>query len=199
MAGIMAGTAAVIAVVAGFGTHHPVLAPWALPPLAALGYAAAFAGLAVLVFRIRRGGTRGHVRLAVLALAGFLVITFAGVYTELRLRKSENTLAAMEQLKKQLPPGQQLVKLGHRLDSLFSYYYGLPIIASRPWPAPGTDPDPDLTYFCFQGSGDSQPQLPFAWEEIGVVCLDRNHHPIPEEFVTIGRRLPNGPAPGPTP
>ena len=185
--GMIAAAVGVVVVAAG-SMFNASLKPFAEPPIFALAYAAASIGLAVLIWRVREGGTSSRIRTAVLAVAGFLAITFTGVVTDVRLKRSENPAEAMTRLKEHLPPGQPLVSLGGHLDCLFAYYYGLPFISPRPWPTPGSDPD--LTYFCFQCPGDSRPQLPFAWKEIGVLSLDRNHHAIPERVVVVGQRLP---------
>jgi hypothetical protein len=38
--------------------------------------------------------------------------------------------------------------------------------------------------------GTSRRSLPFPWEEVGVVSLDRNHQEPPDRVVVVGRRLP---------
>jgi hypothetical protein len=114
-------------------------------------------------------------------------VAFTGVLTDCRLRRREDTAAAMARLKERLPPGQRLVSLGH-VDALFRYHYGMPIIP-QPWPETGSDPAGDWTYFCFDWSGDKRPVLPFAWEEVAAVPMDRNRHGTPERVVVTGRRL----------
>ena len=39
----------------------------------------------------------------------------------------------------------------------------------------------------------SRPALPFAWEKVAVISIDRNHHTPPENVVVVGRRLPAPP------
>lgn len=185
----MMGAAAAVLVAALCWAHHPVLQPWAELPVVALAYALVSVGLAILILRVRNGGP-SQVRLSVLAVACFMAMTFAGVVTDIRLRRSENTADAVRQLKEILPPGQQLVSLGGHIDSIFAYYYGLPLIAPQPWPT-SANQMADLTYFCFMSPGNDRPQLPFAWEEIGAISVDRNHHAIPERVTVVGRRLPS--------
>jgi 4-amino-4-deoxy-L-arabinose transferase-like glycosyltransferase len=184
----MVGAALAVTGAAALAAHSPVLAPFAEPPLVVLAYALASLGLAFLTLRARTGSDPARVRTAVLALAGFLVITFTGVVTDWRVRRSEDVAEAMARLHEKLPPGQQLVSLNGHTDSLFAYHYGLPFIA------PGNGSGASPTYFCVVWSGDSRPQLPFAWEEIGVVSLDRNHHPVPERVVVVGHVLPARPS-----
>ena len=127
-------------------------------------------------------------RKVVLALA-FMVIIFTGVGTDIRLRRSENIAAAMAQLKKKLPPGQELVSIDGHAPTGFAYYYGGPTIIPGSWPMSTMASTDDPSYFCFRCSGDKRPQLGFAWEELGAISLDRNHHAIPQEVVVVGRCL----------
>jgi 4-amino-4-deoxy-L-arabinose transferase-like glycosyltransferase len=184
-----------LAVVAlGCCAPSPALAPNAEPPLVALAYAVVVAGLAVLVYRARAACSPSQVRFAVLALAWFLVLTYTGVVTNACLRRSQNDAEAIAQLKEQLPPGQQLVSIDGHTDALFAYLYGRPLIVPGRRPAPGSGPGADVTYFCFTRHGNnSQPPLPFAWEEVGAVCTDRYHQPTPDAEVVVGRRLPAPP------
>jgi 4-amino-4-deoxy-L-arabinose transferase-like glycosyltransferase len=185
LACLMVAAATAVLVAALFWARHPILQPWAERPVVALVYAVVSIALALLVVGIRNGGA-SQTRVFVLAVACFMAMTFSGVVTDVRLRRSEQIGEAVQRLKDMLPPGQQLVSLGGHVDSLFAYYYGLPFIASQPWP---TADQAHLTYFCFTFPGNQRPHLPFAWEEIGAVSVDRNHHALPERVVVVGRRL----------
>jgi 4-amino-4-deoxy-L-arabinose transferase-like glycosyltransferase len=188
LAYLMVGVAAAVLVAAAFLRNHRTLAPWAEPPFVALAFAAVAVGLAALILRASPRTDRSRARTAVLCLACFLLMIFTGLVTDVRLRRSEDAASAMKQVKEHLPPAQHLVSFGY-LDCLFSYHYGLPIITPTAWPVAGPNPGAGLTYFCFQCPGNSRPTLPFLWEEIGAVSLDRNHHPVPEQVVVVGRRL----------
>jgi 4-amino-4-deoxy-L-arabinose transferase-like glycosyltransferase len=167
-------------------TSRPV--PWAETPLMAAVYGAVAASLCVLLFRVREQVTDSRARLAVVGLSSFLALTFSGVVLNIRLRRSENPAEAMAKVKAQLPPGERLVSLGGHIDALFPFYYGLPLIEARPIPA--ANHEPDWTYFCVTCiPGDSRPQLPFAWEEVGTIPLDRIRHPIPQRAIVVGRRV----------
>jgi hypothetical protein len=132
-----------------------------------------------------------QVRLSVFALVAFLVILFGGVVTDVRVYRSVNVAESVRQLKEKLPPGQPLVSIGGHVDCLFPYYYGPPMITPQAWPAPGSDPDPGLTYFCFNSPGGSRPSLPFAWQELAAIPMDRNRLDRPERVVVVGMRLPD--------
>ena len=188
-AALMAGAGAAALVAAVCLPGRPELAQWAEPPLLAALYAAACAVLAVLAFRSRAGAEASRRWGGVLALAAFMAITFAGVMIDVRLRRAEKTDADMARLRERLPPGQRLVSFNH-VATLFTYLYGDPIPA-RPWPNTAGDVGDDVSYFCFTCYGAGRPPLPFAWEEVGAVSVDRNHHTSPEIVVVVGRRLPS--------
>jgi 4-amino-4-deoxy-L-arabinose transferase-like glycosyltransferase len=189
LAPIVVGAPLAVVALATFGAPHPVLEPWVEPPRAATAYALTFAALAVALLRVRAAATPLQVRLSVFVLVAFLLILFNGVVTDVRVYRSVPVAESVRQLKEQLPPGQALVSIGGHVDCLFPYYYGPPLIAPRPWPAPGSEPDPSLTYFCFNCPGDTRPALPFAWREIAAINMDRNRQDRPERVVVVGMRL----------
>lgn len=178
-----AGAAAVALCLAG----RPSLAAWAEPPSLAAAYAVVCGVFAVAAYRARRAGDAARVRAGVLALAAFMTVTCAGLLTDVRLRMAERPEAAVARLKERLPPGARLVSFDH-VATLFTYLYGDPI-PSRPWPTAADDAT-DATYFCFTRDAAGRPPLPFAWEEVAVVCIDRNHRESPKVVVVVGRRLP---------
>jgi hypothetical protein len=176
------------AIPAGASGHTALFAPWAGSLPEALAYGVVCSGLAPLILlRGQQAGDPFRVRTGVLALACFLVLTFAGPVTDMRVRRSEDTATAMDQLKAQLPPAQHLVSFGH-INSLFSYYYGLPI-ETRPWPGAQASRGDDLAYFCFDACGGNLPTFPFAWEQVAVIPMDRNRRRPPEQVVVVGRCL----------
>jgi 4-amino-4-deoxy-L-arabinose transferase-like glycosyltransferase len=189
-AGIAAGTALVL--LAAPWLSHPWLAGWALPSGRALGYVLACLALAGLIVWAGRATGAGRVRLAVVGVATYMVLLFVGVIADVRLHKTEDTAAAVRRLKEQLPPGVGLVSLGH-IDAIFAYHYGAPIPAL---PKPDDGPGPAAgEYFCVDGLGNTRLELPFAWEQVAVVSMDRNRHARPERLVVVGRRLPSGSPP----
>ena len=172
---------------------RPALAGFVEPPLTAAAFAAACTVLAAAAFRAGGRGGPSRVRTGVAALAIFMALTFAGVFMDVRLRWAERPEADVARLKEQLPPGERLVSFDH-VATLFTYLYGDPIPA-RPWPNAAGDATDDVHYFCFTVvEGMNRPALPFAWEQVAVIDVDRNHHTPPENVVVVGRRLP--PSPG---
>jgi 4-amino-4-deoxy-L-arabinose transferase-like glycosyltransferase len=76
----------------------------------------------------------------------------------------------------------------------FLYYYPEPIpLVRHPWSA--KDVPEDLEYFVIEARRGEPTVLPFEWEEIGRVSMDRNRRDDPENFVLIGRRLRTEPRP----
>ncbi len=185
VAAAMTGAAAVVVLAAFLLANHAKYAIWAESPPVALGYAAVVGALAVLTFKGRHGGDEARVRTVVLATACFMVLTFTGLLMNVRIRRSVDQATEVARLKEHLPEGCRLVSYGHT-DALFAYYYGRPIDAQAV-PAGGNDPPTDAVYFCVNAYGTARPSLPFAWEEVGVVCMDRNRSDAPERFVVVGR------------
>lgn len=198
LAVVMFGAALLVVVLAAVReafTAHPLLAPLAEPLPIALAYAAAAVALAMLLWRYRAGTTVAQTRLTVIALALFLVLTFSGLVMNIRVRRSVDAASAIEELRAHLPPNQELVSLDGQIDCLFNFLYRTPIVHQRLCPPfGGSDPMDDVTYFCFRCYGITRPSLPFAWEEIGAINLDRNQLPTPERLLVVGRRLPEGSA-----
>jgi len=191
-AGMMALAGAAMLIVSFGPRGRPDLTAYAEPPLAAAVFAAACAVLAAAAFRAGGAGP-SRVRTGVLAFSVFMVVTFAGVLMDVRLRWAERPEADVARLKERLPSGERLVSFDH-VATLFTYLYGDPIPA-RPWPNAAGDAADDVHYFCFTVlEGMNRPALPFAWEEVAVISVDRNHHTPPENVVIVGRRLP--PPPG---
>jgi len=188
MAGLILVAAFAALVLAGIGPNSHHLAPLAEAPVAALAYALVAAGLAFSIFLLRNEVGSIAVRRIVLAMTAFQVMVFTGYLTDVRLRRSEQPAAAMVRLKEQLPPHQQLVSIDGHAVSTFAYLYGDPLIVPGSWPK--RDPGSGLTYFCFLWEGGTvRPKLPFAWQEIGFVPLDRNRLPVPERIVIVGQRV----------
>jgi 4-amino-4-deoxy-L-arabinose transferase-like glycosyltransferase len=158
------------------------------PTGVAVFYAAASLGLAAAMLHSRQAGDPLRVQVGVVAVGSFMAITFIGVLTDLRIRRSENTAAAVARLKQVLPPDHRLVSFGH-VDSLFAYYYGRPIVPLT-WKAARANDVAGVDYFCFYNPGTGRPALPFAWREVAAVSVDRNHQEPPETVVVVGRRLP---------
>ncbi len=179
---IACGVAVVI--VSIFLANHPKLGPWAEPPFVAVGYAVAAGVTAVLAWRARPGGDAKRVGSGVVGIAWFTVITLGVVVNDVKIHQSENQAAAMSRLKEKLPADCRLVSIGH-IDALFAYHFGA-LIETQPVPKTPDD-TPRREYFCFGVFGDSYPDLPFAWEVVDTISMDRKRHAPPKRTVVVGR------------
>jgi 4-amino-4-deoxy-L-arabinose transferase-like glycosyltransferase len=102
----------------------------------------------------------------------------------------------VESLYRRIPQSTRLMSIGmahHRL----LYYYPEPI-PLVPRPSSAADVPEDLEYFAIEAHRGEPTVLPFEWEEIGRLNMDRNRRDDPRDFVIIGRRLRTEPRPAKT-
>jgi len=165
---------------------------WAEDLPVALAYAAAVVALAVLTFKARHAANPAQVRLVVLAAACFMVLTFTGILTNVRIRRGGGQADAVARLKEQLPPRQRLVSFGH-IDALFAYYYDVPIDLFSPQTNGAALLKGEDLYFCFDSEGGWRPPLPCTWQEVGVISMDRNRHAVPDRAVVVGHLVSTKP------
>jgi len=185
----------VTTVIAGLGMlgasllAKPTELVWAQPPMFALVYALVAVAAATVVFWASRGSSNPiRRRIAVIAVAGFLGLTFTGVMVNRLVNDSVDTEAAIARLKQELPKGHRLVSLGP-VHHLFAYYYREPIKLVV-WPSDGGELDAEGTYFCFDRFPGSNVVIPFMWEEVATISVARFRSHRLQESVVIGRRLP---------
>jgi hypothetical protein len=166
---------------------HEKYAPWAEQPVFAILFAVTAIILGRLTLTAYRAGDRNRVRLSVLAIAAFMVLTCTGIATNIRIRRSEDQATPIAQLKEMLPADHRLVSLGH-IDALFAYYYARPI-EPTPWAVTSDSvPAGDEVYFCFDTFIGYRPTLPFEWEELAAIPMDRYKYPPGKREVVIGKR-----------
>lgn len=165
----------------------PLLDTWRQPGLFAAAYCVTVFGLGILLWwcRARLGAGRGQA--AVLAIAAFLGLTYAGVFVNHLACNGEDTAGAMASLRSQLPAGQKLVSF-RPVHHLFAYYYHLPI-ELRAWPQQAEDVSA-VNYFCFFGWQEKLAPLPFRWEEIAVIPMGRFRNQREAGVMIVGKRLP---------
>lgn len=161
-----------------------------LPPIgeALLFSWIAATGAAVLHF----GGTtltEQNVRRASLAIAVVLGAAYLGpVITSQQQRSGDLPLTATA-LKDRLPADVTLHSFGP-LHHVFLYYFDR-TVTQVPRPATSQDIPPDFEYFLVNGEGWERPELPFEWDEIAIVSIDRTQRSVPKETVVVGRRVSN--------
>jgi 4-amino-4-deoxy-L-arabinose transferase-like glycosyltransferase len=121
-------------------------------------------------------------------LAGALVaLLFNGPVINSLVQAAVDVRPDIESLYRHIPQGTRLMSIGmahHRL----LYYYPEPI-PLVPRPRSAEDVPEDLDYFVIDGHRGEPTVLPFEWEEIGRLNMDRNRREEPRDFVIIGRRL----------
>jgi hypothetical protein len=121
-----------------------------------------------------------------MAVGAFMAVSYVGVLTDLRIKRSETTAASVAHLKQILPANETLYSIGH-VDSLFTYYFETPIVPLTRENARKNNVE-GVRYFCFYKVGTDRPRFPFAWDEIAAVSVDRNHQEPPDTLVVVGRR-----------
>jgi len=185
----------VITVIAGLGILGASLLAkpgefvWAQPPMFAWTYVVVAVGTAgVIVWASLGSGSQLRWRAGILALAGFLGLTYSGVMINMYVNASVDTEVAVARLKRQLPKGHRLVSLG-LVHHLFAYYYRDPITPIA-WPSDGRELNVKGTYFCFNRFPSTEVTIPFAWEEAATVSVARYRSQRARSIVVIGRRLP---------
>jgi 4-amino-4-deoxy-L-arabinose transferase-like glycosyltransferase len=121
-------------------------------------------------------------------LAGALVaLLFNGPIINSLAQAAVDVRPDVASLYRRIPQGIRLMSIGmahHRL----LYYYPEPI-PLVPRPSSAEDVPEDLEYFVIEGYRGEPTILPFEWEEIGRLNMDRNRRDDPRDFVIIGRRL----------
>jgi 4-amino-4-deoxy-L-arabinose transferase-like glycosyltransferase len=155
--------------------------PWAQ----SLGMCVGFTAAAVIGMRILAGvgpasGAK-QLRTGVAVLAALMAATYSGLIVNALVARSNDPRPAIAALKSRLPADTRLVGFND-VHHLFAYHFGSPIELQ---PLDTADAD----WFCFNSVGDYRPPLPFEWEEVAVIPVDRNWHARPENVVVVGRRL----------
>ncbi len=143
-------------------------------------------------------------RTSLIAVVTIVVIAstaHTGVLINLNAARWTDPTAIVADFKKHLPDGAPLVSLTP-IEHRFAYYYQSPI-AELDWPVEPPDLPPDVEYFCFmRNPGDTAARraagrgrtwtttpgtLPFAWEELAAICVERRLRDRPQPTVVLGR------------
>ncbi|MDZ4686974.1 MAG: glycosyltransferase family 39 protein [Planctomycetaceae bacterium] len=150
-------------------------------------YALIAASLSVILSKIGTQITESAIRRAALCMLGFLGLLAVGPFLSNQDRRSEDLPAAMAAFKTALPDDVRLVSFD-RVHHLFVYHLDRKVDV-LPWPQTADDLPSDADYFCVDAPGKTRPELPFAWEEVASLPVDRNHHAVPKDRVIVGRRI----------
>ena len=123
-------------------------------------------------------------------IAAALGLIHVGPIITVQKQRSENLPVATAELRKELPANTRLVSFDH-VHHVFLYYFGS-TVERLPWPHTAADVSPDVDFFCVHMKGTETPKLPFPWDVVASLSVDRNHHDVPLERVVVGRRRANG-------
>jgi 4-amino-4-deoxy-L-arabinose transferase-like glycosyltransferase len=148
-------------------------------------YALVAAGLSVLLWQLGTTVSETSMRRAAVCMASGLGLLLVGPVISYQQRRSENLPAAMAAFQQTLPADARLVSFD-RVHHLFVYHLNRDVEV-LPWPQSASDVPTDADYFCVDAPGDTVPDLPFAWEEVASLPVDRNHHAVPKDRVLVGR------------
>jgi 4-amino-4-deoxy-L-arabinose transferase-like glycosyltransferase len=166
-----------------------------------LAYAVLAAIAAYLIWSAYRRAGRFASLIAVAAIAAIAGVGAAGILMNVNVARWIDPTTAVAELKDELPLGTKLVSLSP-IDHRFAYYYG-DAIAELKWPRAIADLPNDVNYFCFMrqpgdtaearksGRGRTEYKtpgtVPFAWEEVTSICVERQVHDNKPQMVVLGR------------
>lgn len=158
----------------------------AQPVWFAVVYALISAGLAAVAWRAVGPGPRANPAVAVLAVAGFVGISYGTVMINALVGATVDTEGAIAELKHQLPPGTKLVSFNvtHHLF-VFHYREEIPVV---PWPETVEEEAAKVPYFCADVREFETKELPFPWRPVTEISCDRHKMPVPRIRVVVGRR-----------
>ena len=154
-------------------------------PATAILYALAGLVIAALAWWSPGAQTALRRRLAVLAIAGFVVMSYDTVVINAFQGTTVDTAGAIAEVKRHLPPGAELVSI-EQTHHMFVYLYheDVPAISFPKTPEEAED----VEYFCFDAHRTKAEDLPFKWEPIGEVNCDRHNLPFVRWRVVVARR-----------
>ncbi|MFQ3591929.1 MAG: glycosyltransferase family 39 protein [Gemmataceae bacterium] len=164
------------------------LEDWQEPWPVAAAFALLAGGIGVALLRQAAQPVQGSLWPWLLLIGLLASVCVTGLLTNRNLRLQLDSVAAVAALKERLGCQARLVSFGP-VNHLFLLLYRQPI-ERLPWPHQGQDPQPDPgDYFCFDAFRGVYPPLPFVWEEVARLSMDRTHRPTPDNVVIVGRRL----------
>jgi 4-amino-4-deoxy-L-arabinose transferase-like glycosyltransferase len=138
---------------------------------------------------------------AVVAIASIAAAAYSGFVISRNAARWNDPTPLVAELKSYVAEAESLVSLTP-IDHRFAYYYGAPI-AELGWPQSLNDIPAEAEYFCFmRNPADTADQraagrgrswtttpgtLPFAWQEVTSICVERRLRDGPRRTVVLGR------------
>lgn len=139
--------------------------------------------------------------LAIAGIACFAGLIQTGALMNLNIARWSDPSTAVAEIREIVGHSQPLVSLTP-IDHRFAYYYERPI-TELPWPTYVDDLPADADYFCFMRHpldtadareagrgrtfGRTSGVLPFAWEEVATLCVERRIRDYPQRMLVLGR------------
>ncbi len=180
-------------------------AKWALGSYQPLWFSLALvliaAAAAAAIWNCYRSNTPSTRMIAVATIAVFAGVAQAGVAINSNISRWNDPMSAVVGVQKIIGPTTPLVSLT-AIDHRFAYFYEAPI-AELDWPRDADDLPLGVDYFCFmRNPGDTAERreagrgrlwtktsgtLPFAWEEVATLCVERRLRNEPQRIVVLGR------------
>jgi 4-amino-4-deoxy-L-arabinose transferase-like glycosyltransferase len=155
-----------------------------LPPGRAAAYAVVLAALAIVLVRLRHARSTGGIVAGAAAVAAACAVIHTGALTEARAAYTNDIAALVAPVRSKVPDDAEIVGLGE-VHAAVRYHLHREVPRPYPWEEPEVPPG---AYFCFNMYGGERPKLPFAWEEVGVISVDRFRDRKPECEVLVGKR-----------
>ena len=158
--------------------------PWPL----ALGFALLATGVGGGLIWVARRAEPWHTAPAFLMVGLLAWVCVTGVLVNRGLRRQVDGVGAVARLRSQLPGKVRLVSYGP-VNHLFLLLYEDPV-ERQDWPQHPHDSSALAgDFFCFDAFRGAHPPLPFVWEEVARLSMDRTHRPQPDNVVIVGRRV----------
>jgi len=123
-------------------------------------------------------------------IAALLALFFGGAVLNVQVARAENVGPQVIAVRAALPEDAKLVSL-RPIHHKFLYWYGRPIPVLS-WPKSAANVPGDLEYFAFTATRGKAIDLPFRWERIAELNMDRSRQEDPEVRVVVGRRIRDG-------
>lgn len=179
------GFAAVVAVASWWPIARLAMLAQSPPVALAYGMLVLLGAVVVLTFAQQPG--KAAPAASVTILAGLLGLTFTWILLNSYARCANDPTEAILAIKQRLSGDRRLRSFG-RVDHLFAYHYETPI-EYLPVPQTAAEAPDDVEYFVLDGGPSPLAKLPFEWETVETISLDRNRIEQPQRTVIIGRRL----------
>jgi len=179
---MVAAGVAVIAV--SWVIDSPRVQPYAQASWVVVVYSTLIVGL-VAAMRWAEGGlgTR-RVGVAIAALVLFMSASSTWVGTNHAIARAPATIADIEKIRMRIAPTEELISFGP-IHHLFAFHFDRPIRLCRSPKETGATP-----YFCYTTYNGIRLPLPFEYEELAVVSMDRTRTANPSCDVIVGVKLP---------